>query len=80
MRKLVPLLESYEPASLRVASLLMKRLPSGPQEPIPKLDMIGFSIPNVFSVGFGMDYNEQYRNLDHLCLLTKKALDMHRET
>ena len=52
---------------------------TGPGGPIPKLDMIGFSIPNCFSVGFGMDYNEQYRDLDHLCLLSKKGIEMHKE-
>lgn len=53
LRKLVPLLQSHNPASVRVVSLFQKRL--GPEknpstEPIPCLHVIGFSLPDVFAV------------------------------
>jgi hypoxanthine phosphoribosyltransferase len=30
---------------------------------------VGFSIPNLFVIGYGMDYSERYRNLPDICLM-----------
>lgn len=56
----------HHPRSLRVATLLDK--PSRRLEPI-EADYVGFSIPNLFVVGYGMDYAERYRNLPDICVL-----------
>ncbi len=32
--------------------------------------LIGFSIPNLFVIGYGMDYAERYRNLPDICLMS----------
>lgn len=29
--------------------------------------------------GYNMDYNEQYRDLSHLCVISDKGVDMHRD-
>jgi hypoxanthine phosphoribosyltransferase len=34
-----------------------------------KGDYVGFTIPNVFVVGYGLDYAERYRNLKDVCVL-----------
>ena len=54
------------PRSLRVATLLDK-----PARRIEKIDAdyVGFSIPNLFVIGYGMDYAERYRNLPDICIL-----------
>jgi len=49
-----------EPASLRTCVLLRKRIPSALETPC---DHIGFDIPDVFVVGYGLDYDGYYRNL-----------------
>ena len=54
------------PKSLRIAALLDK--PSRRKENI-NADYVGFSIPNLFVIGFGMDYAERYRNLPDICLM-----------
>jgi hypoxanthine phosphoribosyltransferase len=54
------LLEQHQPKSLRIAALLDK--PSRRVEKI-EADYVGFTIPNEFVIGYGMDYAEQYRNL-----------------
>jgi hypoxanthine phosphoribosyltransferase len=53
-------LRSKNPKQIEVATLLYK-----PESVIKKhkLDYVGFEIPNHFVVGYGMDYQEQYRNL-----------------
>ncbi|HEV7220597.1 MAG: hypoxanthine phosphoribosyltransferase [Terriglobales bacterium] len=54
------ILQARLPKSLRVAALLDK--PSRRKQPV-EADYVGFSIPDKFVVGYGMDYAEQYRNL-----------------
>ena len=56
-----------KPKSLRIAVLLDK-----PSRRIEKIeaDYIGFSIPNLFVIGYGMDYAERYRNLPDICIMS----------
>lgn len=57
-----------EPASLRVCTLLDKperRKPGVTLQP----EYVGFTIPNEFVVGYGLDYNEHYRNLPYIGIL-----------
>lgn len=59
--KIVSLVESHSPASTHICTLLYKPDAfKGVNEP----HYIGFSIPNKFVVGYGLDYNEKGRNLD----------------
>ena len=60
------LLLQQRPKSLRIATLLDK-----PSRRIEKIDAdyVGFSIPNLFVIGYGMDYAERYRNLPDICLM-----------
>jgi len=53
-----------KPASLRVCALLDK--PSRREAELPESEYIGFSIPNKFAVGYGLDYNQRYRNLPYI--------------
>jgi hypoxanthine phosphoribosyltransferase len=61
------MLLEHHPRSLRIATLLDK--PSRRMEKI-NADYVGFSIPNLFVIGYGMDYAERYRNLPDICLMT----------
>ncbi len=56
-------LESQKPASLKVCALLDK---PERRETAIEGDYIGFSIPNEFVVGYGLDYGEFYRNLPYI--------------
>jgi hypoxanthine phosphoribosyltransferase len=64
---LLRLLRDRNPATLRVMTLLDK--PDRREVDIP-VDWIGFSIPNEFVVGYGLDYNEVYRNLPYIGVLS----------
>ncbi|MGB8646284.1 MAG: hypoxanthine phosphoribosyltransferase [Anaerolineae bacterium] len=59
-------LQTRDPASLKICTLLDK--PSRREVDI-KIDYVGFSIPNEFVVGYGLDYNEFYRNLPYIGVL-----------
>ncbi len=57
-----------EPASVKICTLLDK--PSRRLENITlQADYVGFTIPNAFVVGYGLDYNEHYRNLPYVGIL-----------
>ena len=61
------LLLQQRPKTLRIVTLLDK-----PSRRIEKIeaDYVGFSIPNLFVIGYGMDYAERYRNLPDICLMS----------
>ena len=59
---------SKEPASLKICTLLDK--PSRRKPGIAlEADYVGFEVPNAFVVGYGLDYNEHYRNLPYVGVL-----------
>lgn len=55
-------------ASVKICTLLDKPEGRAPGYEI-KADYVGFTIPNAFVVGFGLDYNEKYRNLPYVGIL-----------
>ena len=64
----IPQLKHQQPASLTIASLLLK-----PEAVVYPLDIkyLGFSIPDKFVVGYGLDYNGLGRNLDRIYKLVE---------
>ena len=65
---------SKEPASLKICTLLDK--PERRQEGITlEADYVGFTIPNEFVVGYGLDFNEHYRNLPYVGVLKPEAYE-----
>ena len=63
---LVHVLEQRKPRSIKVAALLDK--PERRLRPI-QASYVGFTIPDQFVVGYGLDYAEDYRNLKDICVL-----------
>ncbi len=68
------LFEQHKPKTLRLATLLDK--PSRRLEKIDA-DYVGFSIPNLFVVGYGMDYAERFRNLPEIRLMPPDSPELH---
>jgi hypoxanthine phosphoribosyltransferase len=62
---------AHQPASLKLVTLLDKA--SRRIEPV-KADYVGFTIPDEFVIGYGMDYAERYRNLPDICVLPPEEL------
>ena len=54
------------PVKKRIGVLLRKR---GRQVVELEPDYCGFEIPNAFVVGYGLDYNDEYRNLPYIAIL-----------
>jgi hypoxanthine phosphoribosyltransferase len=70
MTYLKKLLMARQPKSFRIAALLDK--PSRRKQPI-HADYVGFSIPDEFVVGYGLDYAEKYRNLPDICVVPRES-------
>ena len=67
LQYLLKLFQQRKPKHLRVAVLLDK---VGRRVAAVRADYIGFSIPNEFVVGYGLDYSERYRNLPYVGVLS----------
>lgn len=65
------LLEERRPASVRTCVLLRKRRPEAMSFPV---DYVGFDIPDQFVVGYGLDYNDYYRNLPDVVTLRPEVI------
>ena len=66
MSYLLENLKARRPRTLRVCSLLHK--PAREKVKVP-LDYVGFTIEDHFVVGYGLDYKQCYRDLDHIGIL-----------
>ena len=63
---LLDYLRKKKPASLKLCALTDK--PSRRQTPVT-IDYLGFTVPNKFIVGYGIDWDEKFRNLPDICVL-----------
>ena len=61
-----------EPASIKICTLLDKPDRRKPGITL-QADYVGFTIPDAFVVGYGLDYNEKYRNLPFVGILSPEA-------
>lgn len=67
-------LMSKEPASLKICTLLDKPERRNPAVTL-KADYVGFTVPNAFVVGYGLDYDEHYRNLPYVGVLKPEVYE-----
>ncbi|KAF4096045.1 hypothetical protein G5714_023648 [Onychostoma macrolepis] len=75
MRALLQHVETFQPKMVKVAGLLVKRVPHGAVE-LP--DYVGFVIPNRFVVGYALDYNEYFRDLNHICVISETGKQKYK--
>jgi hypoxanthine phosphoribosyltransferase len=66
LTKVVDTIKAHSPRSLRIAVLLRKL---GRQQVPFEPDFCGFVIPNSFVIGYGLDYNDEYRHLPYIGVL-----------
>ena len=74
LAQVVEKLHEFKPRSIRSAVLLRKE---GRQEAAYEPDFAAFRIPDEFVVGYGLDYEDMYRNLPHLAALEPEDLQRH---
>jgi len=69
---IIDILRPRNPKSIKICALLDKA--ERRQAPI-ELDYCGFKIPNEFVVGYGLDYDEKYRNLPYVAVLSPSVYE-----
>ena len=67
-------LQKKNPTSLKICTLLDKPERRKPGVTL-QADYVGFTIPNEFVVGYGLDYNERYRNLPFIGILKPEVYE-----
>ena len=72
LKELINLMAESEPLSVQTAVLLRKH---GRQEVDTEPDFVGFDIPNEFVVGYGLDYQDAYRNLPYVAALEPAEIE-----
>ena len=70
LQKIVDILGTRKPKSVKICALLKKKLPGEGGIPI---DYLGFTIENHFVVGYGLDHSENYRNLPFVAILEEEG-------
>jgi hypoxanthine phosphoribosyltransferase len=66
LQKIIQLLGTRNPKSVKICALLKKKIPGNDGIPV---DYLGFIIDDHFVVGYGLDYAESYRNLPFIGIL-----------
>jgi hypoxanthine phosphoribosyltransferase len=66
LQYLLDVLQTRNPRDIRVVALLKKEKPDALEVPV---DQIGFTIPDEFVIGYGLDYAGKYRNLPYVAVL-----------
>jgi hypoxanthine phosphoribosyltransferase len=69
LHQFLPQIQNQQPASLKIAALLNK--PTAMKYPI-NIDYLGFSVPDKFLLGFGLDYDGLGRNLPQIYQLVNE--------
>ena len=73
---LLDYLRKRKPASLKLCALLDK--PSRRQTDVT-IDYLGFTVPDKFIVGYGLDWDERFRNLPDICVLEEERFGKRTE-
>jgi hypoxanthine phosphoribosyltransferase len=66
LQKIIQILSTRQPHSVKICALLKKRIPDNQGIPV---DYLGFTIDDYFVVGYGLDHAEEYRNLPFIGIL-----------
>jgi len=76
MKKLLNTILKHGPKTLKTACLLRKRTPLSSNY-VP--DYVGFEIPDKFVVGYALDYNEYFRDLMHICVISPHGIEKYKQ-
>ncbi|KJP86034.1 hypoxanthine-guanine-xanthine phosphoribosyltransferase [Plasmodium fragile] len=75
LSKFCEYLKKFEVKTIAITCLFIKRTPLWNGF---KADFVGFSIPDAFVVGYSLDYNEKFRDLEHLCVVNEEGINKFR--
>lgn len=71
LHHIIPLLQKRNPKSIEIVTLLDKPVSRKVDDINPKY--IGYTVPKLFLVGYGLDYEQEYRNLPYIGVLKEEV-------
>ena len=71
LNELIKYVAQFEPKTIRIATLTLKRGVESANQ--PHVDFVGFSVPNKFILGFGLDVNEDFRDIPHVVTMSNEG-------
>lgn len=77
LSKLIHTLEEYGTKKIWTALLLSKRVP---RKVDVAEDFVAFHIPDKFIVGYGLDYNQKFRDLNHICVMSAAGVEKYKNS
>lgn len=77
LSRLIHTLKQYGAKKVWTALLLSKRVP---RKVTITEDFVAFNIPNKFVVGYGLDYNQKFRDLSHICVMSPAGIEKYKNT
>jgi hypoxanthine phosphoribosyltransferase len=76
MSRLINTIKSYGAKQVWTSLLLSKRV--NRQVDVQE-DFVAFNIPDKFIVGFGLDYNQKFRDLNHICSMSDAGIEKYKK-
>ena len=78
MSRLLTYINKHSPKSVEAAVLLHKENPKNLKHNFVA-KYTGFTCPGgLFVIGYGMDYNELFREISHVCIITREAIEKYK--
>merc|ERR1712071_6234 len=78
LKKLLATIQEHEPVSTCITTLLVKRTPKAIADRIQP-ELVGFEVPNEFIIGYGIDYNENFRDMNHVCAISEFGIEKFKQ-
>lgn len=76
MTHLIRVVNEAKPKTVTTVVLLDKRIPSRAKR--IQADFLAFEIPDKFVVGYGLDYNQKFRDLNHVCVMSASGIEKYK--
>lgn len=77
MARLIQTIKSYGAKQVWTSLLLSKRVTRRVTD--VQEDFVAFNIPDKFIVGFGLDYNQKFRDLQHICSMSDAGIQKYKK-
>ena len=79
MKKIIDTIQMKGAKSVKTCTLLHKKNMNNLEYNYYS-DYIGFFCPMKFVVGYGMDYNEKMRDMEHLCVISQAGIEKYKQS
>lgn len=77
LSRIIHTITELDAAKIWTCVMLSKRVPRRVEN---REDFVAFNIPDKFIVGFGLDYNQKFRDLNHICVMSPTGIEKYKSS